>query len=110
MKSSRFRQVQYKKGFISPLPLAFIAILLIGGVSIFVWSQNQKPSPPSSLPSQLPPIPHDVIQTPVVGTPTPYVMGTTTSTFSSFSFSYPGRNEAGTGWDGAWCPGVHQVH
>jgi len=98
-----------QKGFIEPLLLALIAILLIGGVSIFVWNQNQKPSPPSSLPSQLPPIP-DVIQTPVVGTLTPYVMGTTTSTFSNFSFSYPGRQAAGTGWDSAWCPGVHQVH
>jgi len=98
-----------QKGFIAPLLLALIALLLIGSVSIFVWSQNQKPSPPSSLPSQLPPVPN-VIQTPVGGTPTPYVMGTTTSTFSNFSFSYPGRNEAGTGWDGTWCPGVHQVH
>lgn len=99
-----------QKGFIAPLLLALIALLLIGGVSIFVWSQNQKPSPPSSLPSQLPPVPN-VIQTPVGGgTPTPYVMGTTTSTFSNFSFSYPGRSAAGTGWDGVWCPGVHQVH
>lgn len=52
----------------------------------------------------------DCSKFPILTTPSTYVLGTTTSVFSNFSFSYPGRPEAGTGWDSVWCEGVYQVH
>ncbi len=94
------------------IAILILLIILLGG--IFFLSKNHKNV---SLSQALNPSSCDQSATttdcskfPIQATSSTYAVGTTTSVFNNFSFSYPGRLGAGTGWDSGWCPGVHQVH